>query len=331
VPAPPSPLPTAATDVADGPHFCKFHPKAPARFMCGQCHQYYCDVCSPSRQVGGVPRKFCRNCGAELTPIKVQLQRAVVKGFFARVPGAFVYPVRGMGILMIIAAMVIVSVLKFGQIAMKFGTIRMLMFGIVLEICAGGYLFTFLQAILHSTAAEDPEPPSPPFANFFDDIFVPFFKLLALFLFCFAPATALGVWVILTHQPEFSAGHFAFWGASLFGYLYFPMAFLSMAILDSMLAANPLLVVPSILKAPLEYLTALLVFAAAVGARMLGTYLTDKFFPEGWTTHAMGEFFAMVGLMLFAGMVTMYLVLVAIHLLGLLFVVKKESLGWMQR
>jgi len=219
--------------------------------------------------------------------------------------------------------------LRYGQFMMALRSIRMLIFGAILEIFAGGYLFTCLQAMLHSTAAEDPEPPGPPLANFFDDIFVPFFRLLGLTVFCFGPALGLAVWVLLTQQEAFSAGHIALWAATIFGYLYFPMAFLAMAILDSIVAANPLLVVPSMLKTPFEYLAILVLLAATYGVRVGGTYLIDKFFPEGMTTHSMGELFAMLGCMAFQGFLTLYLLLVAVHLLGVLYVTKKDKLGWL--
>lgn len=333
IPAVPAAAPAAAP--ATGPHFCKFHPKATARFACGQCQEFYCDVCVASRNVGGQPRKFCRHCGAELSQLQVSLQRPVTRGFFARIPGAFGYPFRGTGLFMVIVVMVIFGLLKFGQIMLEYGTfsgrisIRVLVFGILMEIFAGGYLFTYLQTILHSTAAEDPEPPMPPFANFFEEIFVPFFKLLAVALFCFGPAIGLGVWVLLTHQPEFSAGYLAFWAANIFGYVYFPMAFLSMAILDSIIAANPLVVVPSILKAPLEYVVVLALLGAAYGVNALGNFLIDKFFPEGMTTHSMGQLFVMLGSMAFQAFLSLYLLLVAVHLLGLLYVVKRDKLSWL--
>jgi hypothetical protein len=230
---------------------------------------------------------------------------------------------------MVLMGMVLVALLRFGQIMMSFGSLRMLMFGVILEIFTGGYLFTCMQAILHSTAAEDPEPPGPPLANFFDDIFVPFFRLLGLTLFCFGPAIGLGIWVFLTHQEPFSPGHLAFWAANIFGCVYFPMAFLAMAILDSIVAANPLVVVPSIIKAPLEYLVVLVLLAFTYGFRVLNDFLIGKFFPDGWTTHSMGQLFAMVGSMALQGFLSLYLALVAMHMLGLVYVTKKDKLSWL--
>jgi hypothetical protein len=230
---------------------------------------------------------------------------------------------------MVILGMVLFALLKYGQFMMAMRSIRMLIFGAILEIFAGGYLFTCLQSILHSTAAEDPEPPAPPLANFYDDIFVPFFRLLGVSLFCFGPALGLGVWVLLTKQETWSPGFLAFGAATVFGYVYFPMAFLAMALLDSIFAANPMVVVSSIIKAPLEYAGVLALLALVYGTRVGGSILIDKFFPEGMTTHSMGELFAMLGCIVFQGFLWVYLLLVAVHVLGLLYVTKKDKLAWL--
>ncbi len=337
LPAPPPPIAAARPVSAAGgsteaklagPHTCKHHPKTPGRFFCRQCGQFFCELCVSTRQAGGVQHKFCRHCGAECAPVRVQAQPVVEKGFFSRLPGAFLYPFRGAGVLMVVAGMVILAMLKFGAMMMQMGSLRFLIFGLILQIFAGGYLFSFLQNIIHSTAAEDPELPDlPGLANFMDDILLPFLRLLGLVTFCFGPALALAVWLAISGN---SALGIAVIAAMLFGLAYFPMAFLAVAILDTVTSANPLVVVPSILKVPAEYFVTLLVLGGVFVFRALGDFLVGILFPEGFSTHSMGALFGMLGAQVFWAFISLYLLIVATHLLGLLYVTRKHKLGWLE-
>jgi hypothetical protein len=112
--------------------------------------------------------------------------------------------------------------------------------------------------------------------------------------------------------------------------LFYPMAFLSVAIHDSVTAANPLLVVPSIIKVSGKYLMALLLLVLTAAVQWFGGLAVTKFFPEGSTTHAMGEFLAMIGVMAFVSFLTLYLLIIVVHLLGLIFLTSKDDLGWLR-
>lgn len=312
-----------------GAQYCRFHPKMPAKFGCDPCEQFFCEACVATRNVSGVPHKFCRQCGAECVPVLAQFAPEIEKGFWARIPGAFLYPLRGVGVIIVVVGIVLVALLKLGEAAIEYRTIRMIIFGVIMEIFVGGYLFTFLQAIIHSTEAGDRELPDlPGISNFLDDVIVPFGRLLTLSLVCFGPAVGIGIWLAVTHQPGLLA---AFIVALALGYFYFPMAFLAVATLDSLGAANPLLVVPSILRAPGEYFVALGVLASVFATQFFGALLLGFLFPEGWIIHAMGGMVAMLAMMAFLSFLSLYLLMVAVHLLGLIFVTKKERLGWLDR
>lgn len=334
IPAPvaaPAATPIATPEPLQVSGQCKHHPKTPARFLCPQCHNFFCDLCVALRPVGGVRQKVCRHCGVECKPVQVRLEPVVEVGFFPRVPGAFGYPVRGVGFIIVIVGIVLVAMLRWGQACIAFRTLRMIAFGIILSIIAGGYLFTYFQSIIHATAAGDRELPDLPgvgSGSFLDNVFMPFFRLLGLVVLCFGPALALAVWFLVSHQV--TAG-LAFLASGAFGCLYFPMAFLAVAVLDSFPAANPLVVVPSILKVPLEYLVASVVLAAAFVFRWAGNLLIDRLFPEGSTIHSMGGLFAMLASMAFVSFTTLYLLIVGVHLLGLIFVTSKEKLAWLNR
>lgn len=308
---------------------CRFHPRMPARFVCGKCGHYFCEACVATRSAGGSAQNFCRHCGIPCAPVEVQYEAIVEQGFYARLPGAFAYPIRGAGVIIVIVGIVLVGLVKAGEALFHWGTLRTIIFGTILEIFAGGYLFSYLQGIAHSTVAEDRELPDlPGISNFLEDVIIPFFRFLALALFCFGPAIGTAIWFGISRAPT---AYYTFLGTAALGYLYFPMAFLAVATLDSANAANPLVVVPSILKVPVKYFISLLPLAATSALQWFGSLFLDRFFPERWTTHAMGEFLAMIGVMALMGFLSLYLLILAVHLLGLIFVTSKSELGWLQR
>jgi hypothetical protein len=91
---------TAAPTAAVGSGPCKYHPRTPGRFFCSHCQLFFCEICVTTRG----HQKFCRTCGTECVPVQVQIQRpAGPKSFYARLPGAFIYPFRGSGLLMLSA------------------------------------------------------------------------------------------------------------------------------------------------------------------------------------------------------------------------------------
>jgi len=321
--APPTIPAPSAPGVSTGPQRCKFHPKTFARFVCNKCHHAFCDLCVTSRTVAGVQHKTCRQCGSELVTLNVKYQKPVEMGFYRRLGGAFGYPFRGSGFFLMLIGIVLFAGLKYGGVMVGLRTIRTMASGVALYVFAGGYLFTFLQSIIHATAAEDREMPElPGMSNVMEDIILPFFRLLGLFVVCFGPAIALGF---------MEMGPVPVIAAAIFGGLYFPMAFLSVVILDSVTAANPLVVVPSIFKVPLEYLVTLILLGFVYALGPLGNLIIGAAFPKGLLSHSMAEMFAYLGASAFWGFFNFYLLIVSVHILGLLYVSKKSKLAWLDR
>jgi hypothetical protein len=343
----PSPLPAAAPVAAPTPattagkgyfhattQFCKFHPKTPARFHCKACNRFYCELCvnTHGRQ------EFCRACGSECVPVEVRYQRPPPpKGFYARLPGVFLYPLRGWGVLMLIVGTILLAVIKFGggmggagmRGGMGTGFRGGLSFGwwgLMARVVVLGYLFTYMQSIIHSTAiAEEEMPAMPDLTNFWEDILLPCLQLIGLTLISFAPAIAVAAWVVVTERE--STGPLLM-SAFALGCLYFPMAFLAVALLDSVAAANPLQVIPSIFKVPLEYLVALVALAGVLGIRALGDFMLGLIFPKGLSTRSIGELLGMFAAQAFWSLVSLYLLVVGMRILGLLYLTKKDQLGW---
>lgn len=312
-----------------GLKFCKFHPKSPARYLCKKCNRTFCEVCVTTLNVGGKTKKNCRACQVECVPLQVHLQTMnAPKGFFASVPGAFVYPVRGSGIFIMLIGMLIFVGIRLGTLMMVGGGFRGIGMGFIMSVLLGGYLFTFLQNIIHSTAAGDSEVPDLPGINFLEDILLPFCRLLGLVVVSFAPAVALLIFTLATASPMAAVGILP---AVLLGCAYFPMAFLAVAILDSVGAVNPLVIIPSILKVPLEYIVTVAILAAVVVFTKVGDILMIVLFPKGMLTQSIGELIAMFAVKFVWGLISLYLLTVNTRILGLLYLCKKDKLGWLGR
>jgi len=318
VAAPPVAVPPpVAAPVAGAPSVahahCKHHPKTLGRFVCPQCHNYFCELCVTSRTVGGAARKFCRQCGVECTPAHMQVTRpSAPKGFLRRLPGAFVYPFRGSGLMVLIVSTLVFAALGF----LGFG------FSVLIWIVAVGYLFSYMQNIIHATANEEAEMPDLPG---FDDVLGACFRLVGCVVLSFGIAIGLAIYAFTQEEPTAAI---AIIPAVLFGCLYFPMAFLAVAMKDSVMAANPLVVIPAIFKVPLEYLLTVILMGGIFGIRSVGELVLALVVGDAFSTKDMSMLFISAGLRMSWSFLEIYLLAVSMRILGLLYLTKKDRLGW---
>jgi hypothetical protein len=246
--------------------------------------------------------------------VQVQSHRAAgPKGFFGRIPGALIYPFRGSGLLILIASTLVFAVLGF----MSAGLLS-----ILARIVALGYLFSFMQNIIHATANEEEHMPDLPG---FDDVFGGAFRLAATVVLSFFLAIGL---LVLKFSSEISVPAGALAASILFGCLYFPMAFLAVAMKDTVAAANPLVVVQAILKAPAQYLVAALAVMGVYGVRQLGDLTMVFLQQEGYSTKSINVLLLTLGIRVFWSFAGIYLLTVSMRILGLLYVTNKEKFGW---
>ena len=186
-----------------GHHGCKFHPKTPGRHLCEKCNRYYCDLCVTTRHGEGVAHVSCRHCGGECVLVTQQIVHQEAPGFFGQLPGAFIYPLRGGGAMMILVGMFILAMLKVGQLMLCLRELAL----VNLRHCPGRFLpgvtsLLSCRTSLQSTGAEDREIPElPGITNVLEDIVLPFGGFLGLIILCFAPAIAVAVWAGPEQHP----------------------------------------------------------------------------------------------------------------------------------
>jgi len=312
VPPPLMEAPTGGIPLSGGRLFCKFHPKSVARYQCQKCNRTFCELCVTTRSAGGVAKKMCRTCGVECVPLEVDFHPEQIKGFYARLPGTVVYPFKGSGILVLIVGTFVIAGLQF---------ISSGLFSIVTKIIAYGYLFSYMQNIIHATAAEEMQMPELPGL---DDVFAGFLRLAGTVLAAFG--VAIGLVVARVFDIDVPVSLIVI--AVILGCVYFPMAFLAVAIKDNPLAGNPLVVVPSILKVPVAYLVTVILFGAIFGISQVGNLIAAGMTAVTFTTTSGSMLLMAIGFRLVWSFVSVYLLTVNMRILGLLYLTKKEDLGW---
>jgi hypothetical protein len=292
---------------------CKYHSHAFARWVCTGCRKALCDLCVSPRATPSGHQTFCKSCGAVASPARVPIEGPQEKTFFGELPRAIVYPFRGNGVLILIVATIIFAALDF---------ISRGIFAIITKAIALGYFFSFAQNIINSTAIEEDTPPDLPGM---DDVFAGFLRLLGVTLVSFGPALVLAYFAVFQEQP---AAGVALIPAIIFGCLYFPMAFLAVAINDDVMSCNPLVVVPSILKVPIEYIITVILVAGVFGIRWLGDAVSKGLVGPSLFTTSMSTMFLLFGLRALWAFISVYLLTVTMRILGVLYVTKKHRLGW---
>jgi hypothetical protein len=134
------------------------------------------------------------------------------------------------------------------------------------------------------------------------------------------------LWILRYYEVDIPPA--ALIGAKVLGCLYCPMAILAIAMKDSVVAGNPLVVFPAILKMPLEYLVTALVLLGAYGINEFGDELKFGAAMDIMTTKDMGKLFTAFGIQAVLAFMTIYLLTASMRVLGLLYITKKQKFGW---
>lgn len=214
--------------------------------------------------------------------------------FSVDVMAAFLYPVRGSGVITIL-----IGALFYG-LASALG---------LLMILVGGYYVLFWKAIILKTASGiDHIPNVPDMADVWDDIIKPYLSGIFTLIICYLPAVLI---------LEYTGSKSLFWIAFAACTFYLPMAWLAVVMHNNMMALNPVFIVRSITKVFGPYLLAfiglVLVFAATEGLEYL-------FMDEN----------APLAAIYISGLFSLYFMMVVMRILGLIYKHNKDELGWFQ-
>jgi hypothetical protein len=90
------PLPAqrrAQTFMPDGAPSCYHHDAIEAKLECAKCHHFFCTECVRELKVaGGVPRRFCPDCGGPCERIAATVKQEKRAGWLNKIVDAFTKP-----------------------------------------------------------------------------------------------------------------------------------------------------------------------------------------------------------------------------------------------
>ena len=228
-------------------------------------------------------------------------QPQVYQTFFQRLPSTFSYPFKRNGLILLIVGTGLFVLLDFLG---KFST--------RIAILAFGYLFLYMQSIVnYSATGNDDMPEWPEVSSWWDDILYPAIMLGTCFLVSFGPVAWFWIFVDLDPGLKWTIGI----AMLVFGCCYLPMALLAVAMYNTVFALNPLLIIPSMVKIPLEYLVACVVLVVVLGIRVLSATVLDMIpIPVVPTV--------------IAGFLSLYFLTVEMRILGVMYNSKSDELNW---
>jgi len=307
-----SPPPPFSSAVAGNPNVCIQHPRAPAQWCCAKCGSAFCTACVRTTRVGGDFFRACPRCGGSCMSIAdyTRLMTPAPTNFFTVWRSAFAYPVKKDGMILLVCGTFVFGSLDVARWVLSYFKFAGFL-GMAYWIClvmSVGYLFAFMQNIIQSSAqGEEKMPDWPEISAFWDDLMIPFFQFLIIWLICLGP----GIAVMLLVSPLAGVP------LIFLGLLCLPMALLTVSMADSLMGLNPFIIFSGIGKAPLPYLATcgiFLVFIAVVhGIRMLLEWTDIPVLPTVIGTP-----------------IWLYGITVEMRLLGLLYYTNKARLAWFE-
>lgn len=238
-------------------------------------------------------------------------EKAPSKPFIEQLSGIFSYPLTGGGKYILITGTLFFGILSWLADIFIIVPIYGWIFAIMVGIFIGGILSSYVMKIITYTADGDNESPDwPEISDPWGDILSPFFKIFWTIVICFAPSLVYFFIIV-------KSGHGIaplFWILFLLGLLYLPMSLIAMSMLNTLRSLNPFLIIPSIIKIPLDYIIACAVLLLIVGLRIV----TDK---------VVAGSIPFVGSIL-AYLLFLYFLMIEARILGLIYNANKNKLNW---
>jgi hypothetical protein len=293
---------------APGPR-CARHGDAPAKWWCASCPAALCDVCIRQEFRAARWLTLCRRCGSTCVPLSAREPAA--KSFFAELPRAFAYPLRGRGKYVIIAGVIFFALLRIPKLLAGFiptpyaGAIVGLIVGVIACVLPA-YL---LDALRQSAAGEDEPPDWPEVTDWWEDLLRPAYLVIGTAALSFLPAAICRIAVFYEWLPSPAL----MWFFIIMGVLYFPMALIGVAMRGGFSGASPVRVLPSIARIAPTYVVACAALAGVLATRSVFERLLALPVP--------------IVAPMASGAVSFYLLMVEMRICGLLYSHHRDRLG----
>jgi hypothetical protein len=261
-------------------------------------------------RVGGEFFRACPGCGGSCVSVSEyrRLMTPAPTNFFALWRGAFSYPLKKDGAILLVCGTVVFSFLNGANWVLSQAKFAGAGIGVAYLLCvvmSVGYLFAFMQNIVQTSARGDQAMPDwPEISAFWDDLVVPFSRFTTIWLVCLGPGIAVMIRQPLAGLPIL-----------FLGLVCLPMAILTVCMADSITGLNPFIIFSGIGKAPLPYLATCGIFLSVIavmrGSQMLLEWTGVPILPT-----------------VISSFISLYGITVEMRLLGLLYHTNKAKLAW---
>lgn len=293
---------------------------------CPTCNSWLKKCETQQQRVGLAVIRFCPRCGSQCFADTA----APAEGgnpnreftFVQAVIGAFGYPFRENGGWMLVGGAVALTLTKGVAFLAGAAPFYGLLALVILTIGVTGYFFAFLKDVLGASARGEDNLPGWPELTGPQDFAGQFLQLLALVGFCFGPMLVAHLWIAPIAVTGALAGANSIplllgipWLLGLLGAFYFPMAFVGVALADSIAGLNPVVILPSIFRIFVHYclawvLAVVMVVLVGAGGRLV------QWLPIPFVTTFCLEF------------LTLYWLVVTARILGVMYYVHRRDLDW---
>ena len=310
---PPRPAPSAGLPAAAKLDVCAQHPQVTAKWCCLKCGTAFCSSCVQTTRVGGELFRACPRCGGSCVSVSEyrRLKTPAPTNFFALWREAFSCPLKKDGAILLVCGTVVFSFLNGANWVLSQAKFAGAGIGVAYILCivmSVGYLFAFMQNIIQSSARGDQAMPDwPEISAFWDDLVVPFFKFITIWLVCLGP----GIAVMIAVDPLAGVP------VIFLGLVCMPMAILTVCMADSITGLNPFVIFSGIGKTPLPYVATcgifLVLIALVHGCQMLLAWTGVPVLPT-----------------VISSFLSLYGVTVEMRLLGRLYYTNKAKLAWFE-
>ena len=229
--------------------------------------------------------------------------------FGGEVLRAFLYPLKGRGVYMLLGWVLIQMV--FGAVRTAARIARIGLVGGIIGLALTVYACCYLLSVVRSSAGSEDEPPDwPDLGNWWDEAVKPLVLLLGAIMISLGPAAA--AWAF---QPEGRPGlQTLTWALLVAGLLWLPMNILAAAMFESLPAWNIVRTVVACFRVGLPYLLA----CAAMAAIVALVWAMERFL----TPHI-----PVFGTVVSSG-IGLYLMMAEMRIIGLIYRFHEDRIGW---
>ncbi len=306
----PPPVPDAA---ATAPLPCVNHPQVASRFSCPQCHRFFCEACVGTSQESSISQAFCPACGSACVPVAAAVGPAESEPtrWLSAWWSAWRYPASTEGIVILAAGAILLWLIEVASILAGFVPLFGWLVGGFLSLLCAAMTFSFVQSVIYETAmGSDRVPDWPDVSDLQDDFLKPLWHLVSVLVMGLPVAVLWMVRDILPDWPTWVWVAAATWSAA-----YLPMSLLSLSLFNTVGALDPRVVLPSLVRVgPLYWVCVLWLLALAAFATGI-MLLWQRILPA--FVAGLFQYFALL-----------YALLWGARVLGLLYRLRKDRLGW---